>query len=725
MRWRLRTKILLSVGLIIFLILGATTIVHVQHLRQDCIEGLNWLSEAPSKYLAREIATLRNPGEAQLKEALGPIVRQCIELYKLDEENHVSHLAILDEAGKILAHTYPELVDTVVEETSIIEQLGRHQPQTILEGTTYHLLIPVFQDQGDYLATIIIGVPKQVVDEKVNAMLGQLLILFLVFLGLSLLIVWGLLHVVITKPAERLVTVGEQLATGQLVQSFQTAGWDDEISSIGRVFYRIASYLHHVADMASRISTGKLQGDIQIRSKQDVLGNALHDMMEYLRYIASVATRIAEGDLTEAIQIRSAHDAFGQAIQVMTGGLRMLIDHIKRSADQINSTGTLISSLAVHDNTVIRDVHASVNDMAKTMQGIGTSVEKVVQDMDTLASAVQDSADSVLLITSSITLIAANAEELTTRSQLTIEALKNAVQGLESVVENTDKSARLSQATIRDSLAGQEAFDQVMKSMETIQQTITTAVDSITIFARRSSDIDRILEVIREITERTTLLALNASIIAAQAGTHGRGFAVVADEIKNLADGVNVSTKDIAAIVHALQQDTNTVVQTIHEGAANVKQGMERTEQARETLQKIIDSAQRSSTVVTEIADALHQVTSTSRGVVAAMEEVGAMTEDFTTVTNEQEMGSEQINKAIVSINEMTSQVFQETAQQFMGIQNMLEAAKNITVLAEQSLESSQKITSTTEDLSDQADLLLRSVDRFKLSEEPHEIMTE
>jgi methyl-accepting chemotaxis protein len=338
-----------------------------------------------------------------------------------------------------------------------------------------------------------------------------------------------------------------------------------------------------------------------------------------------------------------------------------------------------------------------------------------VGNLEKVTQAMQESSDSTLLITASVTLIADNAEELTTRSQLTIQALKIAVQSLEDIVQKTDKSAQLSQETIGDALAGQEAFEQLMHSMDTIQQTITTAVDSMSSFTQRSKDIDTVLDVIREITEQTTLLALNAAIIAAQAGEHGRGFAVVADEIKTLAEGVNVSTKDIAAIVTALQKDTKTVVQTIHEGAANVEQGMERTKIAKETLQKIIGSAERSSSVVTEIADALHTIMLTSREVVTAMEEVGALTEDFSLAAKDQEMSTEQITGIILNVKNLSSDILQEIALQLKGIQQMRDTMSTISTLANQSLESSQKVTDTTQGLSHQADALWRSVERFKL----------
>ncbi|GAK55249.1 methyl-accepting chemotaxis protein [Candidatus Vecturithrix granuli] len=258
--------------------------------------------------------------------------------------------------------------------------------------------------------------------------------------------------------------------------------------------------------------------------------------------------------------------------------------------------------------------------------------------------------------------------------------------------------------------------------METIDQTVTTASGSITRFAQRSQDIGTILDVIQGIVEQTSLLALNASIIAAQAGSHGRGFAVVAEEIKNLADGVRASTKDIGAIVTTLKTETQQVVHNIHEGAEKVKTGVSQTQQARETLRKIIDSAERSSLVVTEIAETLHGLLQNSRQIAAAMTRVSTMTTDIMRATNEQQTSTVQISTAVEHINDMAAQIHQAAAEQLTGVHQLLDASQQITFMMSQNRKSSHQIGETTKELSLQAEMLLQTVDRFKLCQENQNI---
>jgi methyl-accepting chemotaxis protein len=403
-------------------------------------------------------------------------------------------------------------------------------------------------------------------------------------------------------------------------------------------------------------------------------------------------------------------------MRAMRMGLQTLIQQIRDSAEQLAALSTSISSLSNQDMNIVASGQSTEEKLASIITQMGMSAEEIASNMDVLSASVEETSASVAEMANSISSIASNATKLEQQTEVTIEALAMATSTLEGVTEKAGVSHTLSEETIQDALEGQEAVEQVTASMDTIQQTNSSAVEAITRFARQTGDIDTILDVINEITDQSALLALNASIIAAQAGTHGRGFAVIADEMRNLATKVNASTKDIAAIVQTVQKETGTVVKEIHKGTADIEQGVQRTQQARKMLEKITTSAQRSSNVVTEIVDALRTMQKTTGDdMKVAMERVHTMTASITRATNEQKSSTLQINKAVDHIRDMALQTQNSTTQQLEGVQQILEAVNNVRTLTDQNVQSSQLIEQASGDLNEQAQLLMHSVDRFKL----------
>ena len=716
MKSRLRTKILFSVSLIIFVVLGISTFIHIQELKRDYLEAIGWRSEAMAQGLLKNVPYInRLSPSSNIQETLRTLSPFCHELYELNKEKNVTHVSVIDASGTIAAHNNIDFWNTAVASPTLLDHLQQRKQTTLLNGKVYHTLVPIFGTLDVYIGTIDIGVSKENVDQKVRAVCIHSITLFIVFLFVSFFSLSLLMHVILTKPVRNLVSVGQQLANGQLVYTTQGAYRGDEIGLLGAMFSRISIYLQHLTDVASRIAIGILDNDVHVRSKHDTLGKAVHDMLYYLKHVAAVATKITVGDLTETVQLRSTSDSFGRVIQTMTESLRTLIVQIRTSAEQITKTGEDIASLAMHDIQIVQNVNNAMGHVMATMHKMDNSVEEVAQDMDMLSSSVEETSASVSQMTSSVSSIATQTNNLTNQAHQTIESLNETLNSLETVVESTDVSQKLTQETIQDAFEGQQAVEQVMGSMKTIQHAVMTAVEAINGFEKRSQEIDTIVEVIQGITEQTSMLALNASIIAAQAGEYGRGFAVVADEIRDLANGVRTSTTHIASILNTLQQETQQVVQTIHSGAEHVEQGMEQTRHAQTTLQKITNSAQRASSVVTEITESLHGLRATSRRVSLAMEEVNMMTGMITVATEEHQASTQQIHQAIRHITDMTGQIHSVTAEQLTGVRQVLEAARNMTCLIEQNLESSHQISQTTETFASQADMLLNSVARFKI----------
>jgi methyl-accepting chemotaxis protein len=127
---------------------------------------------------------------------------------------------------------------------------------------------------------------------------------------------------------------------------------------------------------------------------------------------------------------------------------------------------------------------------------------------------------------------------------------------IQTVAENAAQATRVAQES-------GDALARGIKRLNDIESIVQETADKIAALGQSGKRIGNIVEVIRQISEQTSLLALNASIEAAHAGEQGRGFAVVADEVSSLARRVGQSAKDIETLIATISDQTVDAVSSM------------------------------------------------------------------------------------------------------------------------------------------------------------------
>ncbi|MCU0527370.1 MAG: methyl-accepting chemotaxis protein [Elainella sp. Prado103] len=210
------------------------------------------------------------------------------------------------------------------------------------------------------------------------------------------------------------------------------------------------------------------------------------------------------------------------------------------------------------------------------------------------------------------------AEELA----VTLNSVQVMTDSIQRVAESAREAEEVARSASATALKGGEAVERTVSGILEIRETVAETTRKVKRLAESSQEISKIVALISQIASRTNLLALNASIEAARAGEAGRGFAIVADEVRQLADRAAKASKEIEQIVLQIQSETSSVMTAMEEGTQQVIEGTRLAEQAKRSLEDIIQVSNRIDVLVRSItADTVEQ-TETSRAVAQVMQSV-------------------------------------------------------------------------------------------------------
>jgi twitching motility protein PilJ len=197
---------------------------------------------------------------------------------------------------------------------------------------------------------------------------------------------------------------------------------------------------------------------------------------------------------------------------------------------------------------------------------------------------------------------------------LQVQGVANQVQqvaqtGAESITQVTElaqQAAQVARSALVAAQAGDGKINQTVASIEGLRSTVATTAKKVKRLAEASQEISQIVAIISGISEKTNLLAFNASIEATRAGEHGQGFRVVADEVRRLAQQVTEATREIEQRVTNIQEGTGDVLQAMETGTSEVVACTQLVQATRETLQGLAQLSQDIDQFLQEIAGQTH-----------------------------------------------------------------------------------------------------------------------
>jgi twitching motility protein PilJ len=236
-------------------------------------------------------------------------------------------------------------------------------------------------------------------------------------------------------------------------------------------------------------------------------------------------------------------------------------------------------------------------------------------------------------VTAAATKISSSAEELVDGSEVQTEQIVNTsaaideiAASIQQVSDNAASSTAVAQQALSTAKQGNQAVRNTIEGMNKIREQAQETAKRIKRLGETSQEIGQIVQLIDDIADRTSILALNASIQAAAAGDAGRGFAVVAEEVERLAVRSTEATKKIAALVKAIQGETNEAVGAMEKNIQEVVSGSKIANQAGQSLNEIEGVSMKLAEIIQSISQASKQQARSSEALARSMGSISQIT---------------------------------------------------------------------------------------------------
>jgi len=453
--------------------------------------------------------------------------------------------------------------------------------------------------------------------------------------------------------------------------------------------------LSRLADYARLIAEGDISKETGITVKNEIgdLTNAMNDAVKGLRGII-LKTKGLSANVAAAVKKieESAHSTrAGSEQQSQT------MRDISLSAERLNNMATNAAEDMDHLFRMSEGTSSSLLEMAASIEEVDGNVGDLTVTVGDVSTSIEEIANLLKEVASGVDNISKGADE-TASSLIEIDASAMEIE------RNTKESAELSHEVAKEGERGVKAMELTHNGMEKVKESMSALAVVIDELGRRSKEIGKILNVIDDVAVETNLLALNAAILAAQAGEHGKSFGVVADEIRELSERTAVSTNEITSIVSGIQGQIERAVVSAEEGMSKVMEGEKLSTETIGILMVIMERFKTFQDMSLKIAKATKEQASGSKRVTQNLEAITHTIHQMARATQEQYQGSTHIVKSVEKMRNLVSHIKKATAEQAKGskviasnTEDVMKFAKELDALSSDLGNEEQKIANAVE----------------------------
>jgi methyl-accepting chemotaxis protein len=376
--------------------------------------------------------------------------------------------------------------------------------------------------------------------------------------------------------------------------------------------------------------------------------------------LQSTVDRVRAGEQLKEGDGVQTDDEIGAVWRTVNGLLNeRLVAQRKAEAENDQMNNSVISILEAVNQLSQRDLTARapvtqdvIGTVSDSVNALADETSKVLREVTRIASSVAQASGKVKGQADLVSITAEDERKSVGEVILSLSQATETMGQMATLAEQSNRSAERATQATDNALA---TVNGTVKGMESIRETISETEKRIKRLGERSQEITGIVNLINTISERTHVLALNASMQAAVAGEAGRGFAVVAEEVQRLAESSRNATQQIGTLVGNIQLETNETIATVNKTIGQVVTGSEQAQKAGEQMRVTQEITGELVAQVQRIAAASVTQKAASEHLLKSVESIGHSTErtaqQIQTQNHETETLMESARRLVESVN--------------------------------------------------------------------------
>lgn len=414
-------------------------------------------------------------------------------------------------------------------------------------------------------------------------------------------------------------------------------------------------YEKHVHEIFELLEKGDLHHAMELAEKVEVeeekIDHELEKLLLEIEQFTLEAALIAEHDEQSAVKMLYVL----ATIAIVVGALVswIIISTLLEGISKAVELAEKVSDGDLRDSGEVLDYgNDEIGKLITAMEMMRNKLHDMMSEMSVASSQLASSSEELAVISGETN---QNIHSQQTEIEQVVTAINEMTATIQEVAQNANSTSTMAHEADDSTQKGVQVVQQTVTSINSLTDGLSEAGTVINELESNSEMIGSILDVIKNIAEQTNLLALNAAIEAARAGEQGRGFAVVADEVRTLASRTQQSTQEIEEMIDKVQRGARSTVQVMADSQSKAAATRDQANSAGEALQ----------------------------GITSAVSNISDMNLQIASAAEEQSSVSEEINRSIVSINDLSHQNSDGANQTTIASSDLTVLASNLQGMVE------------------------------------------